>query len=305
MNKFDFGIITPSYAPDFERCQLLSWSVEKFISPSVTHYIIVPERDLPLFRQLQKPNTEIITVESVLPWWIKRLPLIKNGWLSLKTVFIRGWILQQIVKLGVAQYIDKDAFVFADSDLTFVSPLNVESFIREDQVRLFRVPNQCTTKFITENPGYYKWLITASRLLGLPPVILPVPGYIGQVITWRRDNLLKLYQHLENVSGRGWIEVLCSSSHFSEYILYGVFVDQVLQESSGHYYDSKRICHDYWSSEAMSDEELQKFFAEIQPEDKAVMISAKAGISVQEYQTLVKMYTSKYKDLGASSLSEK
>jgi hypothetical protein len=291
MNKLDFAIITPSYAPDFERCRLLSWSVEKFISPSVTHYIIVPESDLPLFRQLQKPNTEIITVESVLPWWIQRLPLVKNGWLSLKTVFIRGWILQQIVKLGVAQYIDKDAFVFADSDVTFIRPLNVESFVREDQVRLFRVADQCTTQFIAENPIYGKCLQTASSLLGLPPVILPAPGYIGQVITWKRDNLFKLYQHIESISGKDWIETVCNSWYLSEYILYGVFVDQILKERSGHFYDSERICHEYWSTQTMSDDQLKNFFTELLPNDKAVMISAKAGISPQQYQNLVNLHS--------------
>jgi len=102
--SFQFALITPSYAPDFERCRLLCQSVEKFISPSVPHYIIVEQRDLPLFRQIQSSHTEIITVESVLPWWLKRLPLVKNGWLSFKTFPIRNWITQQLVKISVGTY---------------------------------------------------------------------------------------------------------------------------------------------------------------------------------------------------------
>jgi hypothetical protein len=289
MNKLDFAIITPSYAPDFERCRLLSWSIQKFLSPSVTHYIIVDARDLPLFRQLQRPNTEIISVESVLPWWIQRLPFVKNGWFSLKTVFIRNWLLQQIVKLAFAQHVDKDVFAFVDSDVTFIRPFNVESFVREDQVRLFRVADQCTTEFIGENLIYGKCFQTATNLLGLPPVSLPTAGYIGNIITWKRDNLFKLYQHIESISGKEWIETVCSSWYLSEYILYGVFVDQVLKEQSGHFYDSGRICHEYWSTQTMSDDQLEQFFAELLPDDKAVMISAKAGISPQQYQNLVKM----------------
>jgi hypothetical protein len=283
MNKFDFAIITPSYAPDFERCQLLSRSIEHFISPSYTHYIIVPARDLQLFRQLQKPNTEIITVESILPWWIQRVPFVQNWWLSLKNTLLRGWILQQIVKLSVAQYINKEVFVFIDSDVAFVQPFNLESFIRLDQVRLFCVPPEVATQTLM----FDKWHRTAAELLGLPHVNYPVPGYIGQIMTWRRDNLLQLYQHIENISGRNWIETVCSSWDLSEYVLYGVFVDQVLRERSGHYSDSQRICHEYWSEETMTDEQLKNFFAEIYPHDKAVMISAKAGISVQRYENLV------------------
>lgn len=283
MNKLDFGIITPSYAPDFERCKLLTWSIEQFISTDFTHYIVVPARDLPLFRQLQKPNTEIITVESILPWWIQRSPFGQNWWLSLKNFLIRGWIIQQIVKLAAAQYVNKDVLVFIDSDVTFVQPFNLERFIRSDQVRLFRVPPQIAPQTLMLE----KWHRTATQLLGLPATNHPVPGYIGQIMTWRRDNLLQLYQHIENISGRNWIETVCSSWDLSEYVLYGVFVDQVLGRSQ-HYFDKQRICHEYWSDELMSDEQLQEFFREILPEDIAVMISAKAGISVQRYQDMVK-----------------
>jgi hypothetical protein len=287
MNKLEFGIITPSYAPDFERCQLLSWSIQHFISPEITHYIIVDARDLPLFRQLKSPNTEIITVESILPWWIQRVPLIKNGWLSLKTFFIRNWLLQQIVKLAVAQHINKDIFVFVDSDVTFIRPFNLKSFVREDKTRLFRVPNQYNREFVDKHPVFEKWRQTASNLLGLPQISLPTPGYIGNIITWRRDRLLKLYEHIEKISGRGWMKTICGSLHLSEYILYGTFVDQVLQEQSGHYYDSGRICHEYWANKSMSDQQMQEFFAGVLPEDKAVMISAKARISPERYQHLI------------------
>jgi hypothetical protein len=287
MNKLEFGIITPSYAPDFERCQLLSWSIQNFISPPTTHYIIVDAQDLPLFRKLKSPNTEIIAVESILPWWIQRLPIIKNGWLSLKTVFIRNWLLQQIVKLAVAQHINKDIFVFVDSDVTFIRPFNLNRFVREDQTRLFRVPNQYNREFVDKYPVFEKWGQTAGKLLGLPQISLPTSGYVGNIITWRRDNLLKLYEHIEKISGREWIQTICSSLNLSEYILYGTFVEQVLQDKSGHYYDSERICHEYWSNKSMSDQLLQKFFAETLPEDKAVMISAKARISPQRYQPLI------------------
>jgi hypothetical protein len=287
MNKLEFGIITPSYALDFERCQLLSWSIQECISPATTHYIIVDARDFKLFRQLKTPNTEIITVESILPWWIQRLPLIKNGWLSLKNAFIRNWLLQQIVKLAVAQYINKDIFVFVDSDVAFIRALNLQSFVREDKARLLRIPNQYDQEFLGKYPRFAKWQKTANRLLGIPELKVPTPGYIGNIITWRRDHLLNLYEHIEIISGRDWISTICSSLHLSEYILYGTFVEQVLQGQSGHYYDSERICHEYWLEKPMSDQELPKFFTEILPGDKAVMISAKAKISPQRYQQII------------------
>ncbi len=280
MKKFDFAIITPSYAPDFERCRLLSLSIQKYVSPCITHYIIVDRRDLLLFRQLQGPNTEILTVESLLPWWIQRIPLLKNGWLSLKTLPIRNWIIQQIVKILVAELINQDVLVFVDSDTAFVRPFNLESFIRDDQVRLFREPPY-------DVAAHVKGHKTANQLLGISNVNYPDPGYIGNVITWRRENVYKLYQKLESISGKGWIETLANSWNLAEYILYGVFVDYFLQEESGHYYDSQKISHEYWNPQPLSNEQLQNFLAEIQPEHVAVMISAKAGIPVEQYEHLL------------------
>jgi hypothetical protein len=283
MKTFDFAIITPSYAPDFERCRLLSWSINQFVSPSITHYIIVERRDLSLFRQLQGPKTEIINVESLLPWWIQRVPFFKNGWVSLKTLPIRNWIMQQIVKIAAAQSIHKDVLVFVDSDVTFVRPFNPQSFIRDGQVRLFQEPPY-------DDETHLRGHRTANKLLGIPDINMgyPAPGYIGQVMSWRRDNVLKLHERLESVSGRGWVETLANSWHLAEYILYGVFVEHFLKEQSGHYYDPQKICHEYWTPQPMSDEELQNFFATIPPEYVAVMISAKAGIPVERYQSLVK-----------------
>jgi Family of unknown function (DUF6492) len=59
-----FGIITPSYAPDFERCRLLCQSIEQFVSPPVHHYIVVDQADWALFQSLAGANTSILTKEE-------------------------------------------------------------------------------------------------------------------------------------------------------------------------------------------------------------------------------------------------
>ncbi|BAZ41072.1 hypothetical protein NIES4101_70340 [Calothrix sp. NIES-4101] len=290
MQPLDFCIVTPSYAPDFERCRLLAWSLEAFAPASVKHYIIVPQRDLSLFRQIKQRNTEIITVESILPAWIQRLPLLKGWWLSFKHVLVRGWIIQQIIKLSTAEFLREDIFIFADSDVAFIRPFDLNNFVSNSKVRLFRVPAHIATQ---QRIGE-KWHQTAHHLLGLPEINPPLPGYIGQIISWQRDNLLKLYNHIETVARRGWIETVCRHWHLSEYILYGIFVEHILQENCGHYYDSKPICHEYWLTEEMSDEALQDFFASHIPEEIAVMISAKAKIGVQKYENLVKKFHSNF-----------
>lgn len=278
MRQFEFAVVTPSYTPDFERCQLLAKSVQKFVQPA-THYIIVTQKDFPLFQQLQGPTTEILVVESLIPRWLFKVPLFKNGWLSLKTPPVRNWILQQIVKLSAGFQLEKDVLVYVDSDLSFIRPFNLQTLVRGDQVRLFHADDRTPIG---------DWDLATAKLLGLPPQ--KFANYLHGIVTWRHDNVVKLFQHLEAVSGREAIETLCCSWHLSEYQLYGAFVDHFLQEQSGHFWDAQGLCKEYWSPAHLSDAELEHFLSQIEPECVAVMISAKAGISPSRYQAFLEKY---------------
>jgi hypothetical protein len=276
-------IITPSYAPDFERCRLLCETVTQFHQSSINHYIIVDRKDYRLFSQLKKPNTEIITVESVLPWWIKKIPFLKNGWFSLKTLPLRNWFIQQLVKLSIAQVVNEDVLIFVDSDVAFIRPFDSKNFIVDRQVRLFREPSA-----IIAGSKLSPWCDVACDLLKLPAPTYPAPNYLGNVITWKRENVFKLHQYLETISERQWIQTIARSWELSEYILYGNFVEQVLGEKSGHYYDPVKNCHEYWTPQSMSDRQLEQFFSEVSPNHVSVMISAKAGIPVARYEQYIK-----------------
>ncbi|TVQ52330.1 MAG: hypothetical protein EA366_14240 [Spirulina sp. DLM2.Bin59] len=282
MKTPQFGIITLSYAPDFERCQLLATTVQQYIAEPFTHYIIVDQRDLPLFQTLENHNTEIITVESLLPWWIFRMPMIKKTWFSLKSPPIRNWLLQQIVKIMAAKTLPKDVFVFVDSDVFFIRPFDFKVFVNDEKIRLFRVPSY-------SNPIFTPWFVNAHQLLGLPPFETKKshPNFIGNIITWRQDNVIKLCDHVEKTLGMSWIKAIVQSWQFSEYVLYGTFVDQVLKEAAGHYPDWAPLCHEYWEPQPLSDPELQQFFLNLEPENVAVMISAKAEINPQRYRAVL------------------
>jgi hypothetical protein len=280
-----FGLITPSYAPDFQRCQLLAWTVQEFVKPPFQHYIVVDRCDYDRFKSLANSRTQIVTVESALPGWIKREPIFRKVWLSLKTPPLRNWVLQQIVKIAIAQQITEDVSIFIDSDVAFVRPFCLERLTdHQHQVRLFR--------HITHNQiqrdMHRKWHESAAQLLGLESIDPQVPDYIGNLITWKRDNVKLLCERLEQQSGKGWIETLGNTWHLSEYVLYGLFVEQVLGQRSGHYIDPHNFCHDYWFPEKLDDRALQDWLTTVNPEQVAVMISAKAGIAAAQYAPLLK-----------------
>lgn len=282
---YTFCLVTPSYAPDFERCKLLSSTVEEFLPASIKHYIIVDRKDRALFNKLQNDRTEILVVEEVIPWWIKRIPLVKNGWFSLKTLPIRNWLLQQIVKLSAAKFVSEDVLMFVDSDVAFVRPFDPATrFVRDGKVRFYREPNSIPETW----KSHYSWYQTASQLLKTPRVDFPAPNYIGDLISWKKDNVLKLHDHLEKMSGRSWIETIAGTWNLSEYILYGMFVDYILRDESQHYIDPLYPGLRYFATDDMSKQEIINFLSEIEPDHVTVMISAKAGIPVQRYAPLLR-----------------
>ncbi|MEP0947908.1 DUF6492 family protein [Leptolyngbya subtilissima DQ-A4] len=280
------ALATLSYGPDFYRCQLLVDSVSQLSQISLRHYVIVDQRDYPMFKSLANASTEILTVESLLPAWIRRFPLVSCAWLSFKTPPIRNWVLQQLVKLAFAQRVPEAVTVFVDSDVVFVRPFDLTNFAQPDQTRLFRVPEFYSPDF---EPLYE----VAYQLLGLEGYRYGVtrPNYIGNLISWRQSNVVALCDRLEQVGGRPWLETLARAKTLSEYILYGVFVDQVLGDAAGHVYDWSPLCHEYWRPCPLDDHQLVEFFAAMQPQHIAVMISAKAQIAPDRYRHYLQRYS--------------
>ncbi len=281
MLKPKICLVTPSYAPDFERCKLLVDSVKRYSNTPLKHYIVVDREDLSLFQQLSDSETIVLAKEELLPKWIVKVPFFtkKNIWFSYKTLPVRGWLVQQLIKLGIAEYIPEDILVFADSDVFFVRDFDLSCFIKDDKVRFFAQPG----KVNPEAPHLPGWYFDASKLLNLAPPQFPVSNYMGQLIFWRKDNVLQLHQYLEQKNHKHWVETICANWNVSEYILYGVFVEQILQEHSGHYIDDRDLCHNYWQEQPLQTNQLQEFFASIRQESIAAMLSAKANIPVATY----------------------
>lgn len=276
-----YAIVTPSYGPDFERCQLLSQSIDAHVSGEFHHHVIVDARDVPLFRQLEGPRTTVTSVESVMPWWLRRMPMSRRWWMNFKGKPVRNWILQQLVKLSVSDFIDAESYVFVDSDVAFVRPFDVSSLETEGLLRLFRVPGAAN------QPTHRPWHRTSASLLGLPSTDYFGSTYIGNLITWRRDNLQKMHRHIESVTGRPWLQAVSSHWHLSEYILYGIFVEHVLGEKSNQVFTDIPLCHISWNYNLESDADIARFFDELWPEHVAVMMSSKQYIPPARYQHLV------------------
>jgi hypothetical protein len=278
------AFITVSYAPDRDRCALLSRSLEVF-APSVEHWIVVDRADLPLFRSLSNSRTTLVTTEDVLPVWLRRLDLRRIGlrsnlWIQARGRPVRGWLVQQLIKLAVAQELRAEVLVHVDSDVVLMRPFQISSVTdREGRVRMFAQPDTIDETL----PSHILWHRSAERLLGIARAKTPLPDLITSFVPWKRENAVALLEHVERTTGRHWLRALTAAWDVSEYVLYGRFVLDVLGEESGQYVTSSSLCRDYWAPVPLAPSELEAFLDGLGPEEVAVMVSAKAGMRPSDY----------------------
>src|SRR6516165_9214995 len=130
------AVITKSFAPDFELCTALNHSVLDNAPSTVQHHIIVPRSDLKLFGRLAGPRTHIRCEADLLPRTFVPMPF-SNIMVNLARPFppVRGWILQQVIKLAAIAASQDDAVLIVDSDAEFIRPFAAELFVRDGKVR--------------------------------------------------------------------------------------------------------------------------------------------------------------------------
>ena len=255
---------------------MLVESVNRHVAAHVRHYLVIDRRDVPMFKTLENERVTILEVESLVPWWIHRLPGVRKFWWSWRGLPMRNWILQQVVKISVANAVAEDVLLYVDSDTFFAAPYDPVKFERDGKVPLFVESGQ--NGLVALNDA---WHNVARGLLGLSPAAEHDLNFIGNVICWRRENVLAMQRMIETTTRKNWIMALASCPTFSEYVAYGNFVTNMPEAKSGHYHDSlsRTLC--YWQTKSMDQADLERFKAGLTGEHHSVMVSAKSKTPVE------------------------
>ncbi len=127
------AILTPSYLPDLPHFTELHASVRRYTADDVVHHVLVPNRDFAAFSQIDSPKLRVHPEDENLPSTfistyaspacsgtyprMSKLPRITAVNLARPWPPVRGWILQQILKLDAASRIDADVVLIIDSDV--------------------------------------------------------------------------------------------------------------------------------------------------------------------------------------------
>lgn len=292
--KLSCALATPSYRGDVDRCRLLCASIDRFVSGQAMHYLLVEDRDVPLFRDLEGPKRRILPESQLLPPWLKSWPDPsslgrRRVWTGMRALArglppLRGWHAQQLRKFAVAKAASEDIILFADSDMLFVRPFDVAGLERDGAVRLYRKPDAITADMARHRP----WCENAAALLGLGTASWPGPDYINNMVSWRREHVLGLLAHVERLSGRDWVSAIARDRQFSEYLLYGYYVERVLGlETAGHWPDARELCKVYWFPEDVTGFDLLKSFEEVlEPWQVAIGVQSFIGQPLDQVRAL-------------------
>jgi len=289
MSKGDAAaFVTASYAPDFERCKLLCETMDRFVTGFTRHYILVEHRDVSLFRKLESGRRQVIDEKDLLPSWLRSFPdptsLFKRRiWLSTRTQPLRGWHVQQLRRMAIAFHIPEKTLVYCDSDVVFLKDFDCGSLRRDEGLRLFRRDNAL------EQPIEYNhrlWSRNAALAFGLPVEPPSLHDYITTLIAWDAGTVREMCALVERRHGRHWMEVIASTRQFSECMLYGRYVDDVLS-GAGHFHDRTELCRVYWFGPAPSDALFHDFVAEMGSEQVAIGMQSFIGTDVARIRKLI------------------
>ena len=282
------AMVTPSYAGDLERCRLLCESIDRFVTGSEKHYLLVAGYDVALFRELEGPNRVVVDERDLLPSWLHSMrdPISlfrRHIWLSTRTAPLRGWHVQQLRRIAIAEKVSDAALVYCDSDVVFLKAFDLSSFWHGGRLRLYRRDGALP---IGNKTGHDAWARNAAAVLGLPPGKPNDHDYISTVIAWQRDAVVSMIRHIEALHGRHWVEAIASRRQFSECILYGRYVDEVL-DGRGHFHDPLQFCRVYWDGPSLSENELNKLVASMTREQVAIGIQSFTGTDLRAVRKLL------------------
>jgi hypothetical protein len=267
------AVMTKSFSPDFELCAALNRSVLDNTPDTIQHHIIVPWSDLKLFGRLAGPRTHIRCEADLLPRTFVRVPF-SDIMVNLRRPFppVRGWIQQQVIKLAAVAASEDDAVLVVDSDAEFVRPFTAEMFVRDGKVRFFCNPNQIDKRL----PRHMIWHRVARVLLGLPQEEPPYPDYISSPIAWDPTIVRRMLTRVEATTGCPWPTAIAGLLHFSECVLYGVFVDAVIGASANAFASGDSLCLVYWQDTPLNLDSVGRFVGGVRPTDIAAVIQSKS-----------------------------
>ena len=184
--------------------------------------------------------------------------------------------MQQLRRISIAFHIQQDGLLYCDSDMLFIKPFDPRDLWVDGALRLYRKHNGINDQLPDGGRLHKLWTEHAAHLNGLPDPDFPADDYINNLVSWRREDVMAMCSHIENVSSRHWIAAIASKRTFSECQIYGAYVDHV-KDNSGHWSELGGLCETYWAGGGLTRKSLDTFIDQMSPHQVAIGIQSFTG----------------------------
>jgi hypothetical protein len=282
------ALLTPTYGRDLELCSLLCESVDHHVRSFSKHYLLVPDSDLPLFARFESEHRTVLVASQFLPTWLRPLPHFlqrkrRQYWWSLRAKPASGWHVQQILKIAAAIALPHQRYCILDSDVVFFRDFDLSRFEHPNSIPLLSIPNEITSSKI----WHARWVETSHQLLGLPTPPLPASDFIGHIMFWDQQTTHAMASKIEAVTRLDWIDALCRTREFSEYMLYGYFVQNNAKFAAMHTPSPRTGCVSYWDAPQLGRTELDQLLGSADRDHVALSAASFSGTSVQDIRSAI------------------
>ena len=222
-------LITCSMLKDLDNFSVLSSTMDECIKGDFKHLVIVPKCDTKYFQKFANQNRDIVAQEELLPRNLlmltdfgKILPKVSKRfrrpiYLDRNFKMLRGWIIQQLLKLEATRLSDTQAVMHIDSDVLFFRDMQNKDMFIEGKPIIFHVDRHSTDQ---TNPI---WTASAEKILNQKSDEDSEGNYVENCIVWDTQIVRDMIDHIEAVHGAGLFEVLSKQKSISEYQTYGIF----------------------------------------------------------------------------------
>jgi hypothetical protein len=282
------ALLTPTYGPDLERCTLLCESVDRHVTSFAKHYLLVPDCDVSLFSHFESERRIVIPASAFLPRWLRPLPRIfqrkqRQFWWSFRAKPASGWHVQQFLKIAAAISLPHQRYCILDSDIVFFRDFDLARFEYPNAIPLLNMTDAVTAA----QPRHSRWVETSHQLLGLPRPPLPASDFIGHILFWDQRTTRAMASRIEAVTNLDWIDALCRTREFSEYMLYGYFVQNDAVSSTAHTPVSRTPCVSYWDPPKLDKDALNQLLRRAGKDDVAFSVASFSRTSVEAIRAAV------------------
>jgi hypothetical protein len=297
------AVVTPSHRGDWPLFCELHESVLEHAPAGTIHQVIVPDLDVGLFQAAAGPRCQVVPETSLYPAGYMPVPRVANTLLRALPGFpatariaavnrrhplrpVRGWVMQQALKLEACARSDADVVLLLDSDVALVRPVHAAALRHDGIVRFYRQPGAIDATL----PRHAQWHAVARRLLGLAAPRLPAPDYVSSLAVWDPLIVRQLLARVAQVAGEPWMDAVTRLPSFSEWTLYGVYIDEFCPAAARAAADSS-LCHSYWTPAPLTAEHAADFVARARPTDIAILIQSKSGTPIEVRRAALRSFT--------------